>query len=83
MPPINFLIKPASSICNLRCKYCFYHSVAENREIASYGIMKEDTLEAIVKKGLKYADYFCGFTFQGGEPTIVGLVFFQNFVELQ
>lgn len=83
MPPINFLIKPASSNCNLRCKYCFYHSVAKNREIASYGIMKEDTLEAIIKKGLEYADYYCGFAFQGGEPTIAGLEFFQKCIELQ
>lgn len=83
MPPINFLIKPASSRCNLRCKYCFYNSVAENREIASYGIMKEDTLEAIVKKGLEFADYLCGFTFQGGEPTLAGLNFYQNLLELQ
>lgn len=83
MPPINFLIKPASSSCNLRCKYCFYHSIAENREIASYGIMKEDTLEAVIKKGLEYADYYCGFAFQGGEPTIAGLDFFRKCIELE
>lgn len=83
MPPINFLIKPASSNCNLRCRYCFYTSIAENREIPSYGIMKEDTLEILVKKGLEYADHYCGFAFQGGEPTLAGLEFFQKFVALQ
>lgn len=83
MPPINYLIKPASSNCNLRCKYCFYHSIAENREVASYGIMNEDTLEEIVKKGLEYADEMCGFAFQGGEPTIAGLDFFEKLIELQ
>jgi uncharacterized protein len=83
MPPINFLIKPASSNCQLRCKYCFYTSVAENREIASYGIMKEDTLEAIVKKGIEYAEGMCGFAFQGGEPTIAGLDFFKKLIELE
>lgn len=37
MPPISLLIKPASSNCNLRCKYCFYHSIAENGQTDSYG----------------------------------------------
>jgi uncharacterized protein len=83
LPPITFLIKPASSSCNLRCKYCFYHSVAENRDIASYGIMKEETLEVIVKKGLEYSEGVCGFAFQGGEPTIAGLPFFEKLVEFQ
>jgi uncharacterized protein len=83
MPPINLLIKPASSNCNLRCKYCFYHSISENREIASYGIMKYDILEALIKKGLEYADYYCGFAFQGGEPTISGLEFFEKSIEFQ
>lgn len=83
MPPITFLIKPASSNCNLRCKYCFYHSISENRDVTSYGIMKEETLEAIVKKALEYADGFCTFAFQGGEPTIAGLPFFERLIELE
>lgn len=83
MPAINFLIKPASSNCNLRCKYCFYSSIAENRETASYGIMKEDILENVVKKGLEYADYYCGFAFQGGEPTIAGLEFFEKCMKFE
>jgi uncharacterized protein len=83
MPPINYLIKPASSNCNLKCKYCFYHSIAENREIASYGIMDNDTLETIVKKGLEYAHGICSFAFQGGEPTIAGLAFFERLIELE
>jgi len=83
MPPINYLIKPVSSNCNLTCKYCFYHSIAENREVASYGIMNEDTLEEIVRRGLEYADVMCGFAFQGGEPTLAGLNFFGKVIELQ
>lgn len=29
---IGFLIKPASSACNMRCRYCFYCDVAAHRE---------------------------------------------------
>jgi uncharacterized protein len=82
MPPISLLIKPASSNCNLRCKYCFYHSIAENRTTASYGTMSLETMENLIKKALLYADNFCTFAFQGGEPTIAGLEFYEKFIEL-
>ena len=42
MKYFSMLIKPASSLCNLRCRYCFYCDVAENREIPSYGVMNEE-----------------------------------------
>ena len=45
MPPLSLLIKPASGGCNMRCVYCFYHDEAQNRAVASYGMMSEDTLE--------------------------------------
>lgn len=80
MPPITLLIKPASSNCNLRCNYCFYHSLSQNRQIKSYGIMSADTLEILVKKALDYAEYYCNFAFQGGEPTIAGIDFYKNLV---
>jgi uncharacterized protein len=83
MPPLGMLIKPASGNCNLRCRYCFYHSVAENREIESYGMMSLDTLETIVKKALVFADQACTFAFQGGEPTLVGLDFYRKLIEYE
>jgi len=83
MPPLSLLIKPASSSCNLKCKYCFYHSIAENREVKSYGIMTENTLEQIVKRAFEYAEGQCVFAFQGGEPTLAGLEFFERLIEFQ
>jgi uncharacterized protein len=83
MPPICFLIKPVSSNCNLRCRYCFYLSEAESRQTASYGIMREDTLETIVRKALEYADGACCFMFQGGEPTLAGFDFFQYLIKIE
>lgn len=83
MPPVSLLIKPASSLCNIRCKYCFYHSIAENRQTESYGIMTVDLLEIMVKKALEYADHACTFAFQGGEPTLAGLDFFKKLIELE
>ena len=83
MPPLSLLIKPASSGCNLKCKYCFYHSLAENRKIKSYGTMSLHTLEQIVKKAFEFAEGQCVFAFQGGEPTLAGLEFYEKLIELQ
>lgn len=83
MPPISILIKPASSLCNLNCKYCFYHDVADNRSVQSYGIMSREILEKIVIKAMAQAEGVCSFAFQGGEPTLAGLEFYQYLIELQ
>lgn len=83
MPPLNLLIKPASGNCNLRCKYCFYRSITLNRSVESYGLMSISLLEELVKKSLEYADGYCTFGFQGGEPTLVGLGFYRKLVEYE
>lgn len=83
MPPVSILIKPASSGCNIGCKYCFYHSIAGSRRIADYGVMSEQLLETLVKETISYADEYACFAFQGGEPTLAGLDFFRKTVELQ
>ncbi len=83
MPPLNLLIKPASGNCNLRCKYCFYYSIIENREKKSYGIMDIKTLEELVKKAFQYAEVSCTFSFQGGEPTLAGLDFYKKLIQFE
>lgn len=84
MKNISVLIKPVSSLCNIKCDYCFYNTIAEEREVASYGVMETSVLEKIVKEALKFADGgTCTFAFQGGEPTLVGLDFYREFIHLQ
>lgn len=83
MPPIRVMIKPVSSLCNLRCRYCFYADVAEHREIRSYGVMEEETLEAIVRAAFDGASGSAGFVFQGGEPMLAGLDFYRTLLSLQ
>ncbi len=46
-------------------------------------MMREETIETIVKKFLAYAEGSCTFGFQGGEPTLAGLDFFRKVVELE
>ena len=83
MPPISLLIKPASSLCNMKCNYCFYCDLAKNRRQASFGVMDQATLEVIIKKALFIAEHRCTFGFQGGEPTLAGLEFYENVISLQ
>lgn len=82
METVNLLIKPASGLCNLRCRYCFYEDVSSLREQKSYGIMTEETTEALVKRIFEQPRNRISIGFQGGEPTIAGLDFFQRFTAL-
>ena len=81
MKHIAMMIKPASSLCNLRCKYCFYTDVAQQRDIPSYGILSSDTMDRMLEKlaaHLVPGDAL-QFAFQGGEPTLAGLPWFESF----
>ena len=79
---VNLLIKPASSLCNLRCKYCFYEDEARNRAQHSMGIMQDALAEVLIRQVFEAVDQngSVSFAFQGGEPTIAGLPFFRFFV---
>lgn len=80
---VSVLIKPASSGCNIACRYCFYHSIAGTRKIANYGVMSEQQAEILVKEIIAYAQEYACFAFQGGEPTLAGLDFFEKIIQLQ
>ena len=81
MPALSLLIKPASGSCNMRCRYCFYADETENRETALMGRMSTETMHTIVDKALEYGDYQCAFVFQGGEPSLAGLPFYQDLTD--
>lgn len=83
MPAISVMIKPASGLCNMRCRYCFYADETENREVKSYGIMQREVLEPMLQRILAFATGECTIAFQGGEPTLAGLDFYRQVVELQ
>ncbi|MDO5425097.1 MAG: anaerobic sulfatase maturase [Eubacteriales bacterium] len=80
---ISLLLKPSSSLCNLSCDYCFYCDEAQKRTRASYGFMTEATLQTIIKKVLWDAKGPVHFAYQGGEPTLQGLDFFEKAVRFQ
>lgn len=81
---VNLLVKPASSLCNMRCRYCFYEDEAANRTEASLGVMSRDTAALLIRQALDAAgwDGSVSFAFQGGEPTVAGLDFFRDFTAM-
>ena len=80
---LSFLIKPASSLCNLRCKYCFYEDESENRNQKCYGIMDFDTVDKLIASAVDATseNAMISIGFQGGEPTVAGLDYFRHFIE--
>lgn len=85
MKQLTFLVKPASSLCQLRCHYCFYEDVAQCRETKSMGIMTRETARNLLLSAAQAADHgdIIQITFQGGEPTLAGLEFFRDFVAME
>lgn len=83
MKQLSVMIKPASSLCNMRCRYCFYADVSSARTIPSYGLMSRETATSVIKNifvDLQDGDSLA-IAFQGGEPTLAGLDFYMFFVE--
>src|SRR5215475_10562516 len=86
MPNAGFHImtKPIGPICNLDCKYCFYlekESLYPN--IANWA-MPEDVLDSYIRQYIEAHDSpVVNFAWQGGEPTLLGVDYFHNLVQIQ
>ena len=80
----SLLIKPASAVCNLDCAYCFYldRDADPYKELPARR-MSPETLERLVDTYLFYSFPNSVFAFQGGEPTLAGLPFFERLMELE
>ena len=75
----SLLIKPVSCDCNLRCSYCFYLEKSKMFGNGSHR-MSEEILEAMIREYLASAQDTHVFCWQGGEPLLAGLEFFQRAV---
>jgi uncharacterized protein len=80
----HVMAKPAGSACNLDCAYCFYLSKRALADGPGSGHMSDDVLEHFVRDYIQSvtADEVV-FSWQGGEPTLLGLEFFEKVITLQ
>lgn len=83
MKGTSILIKPVSSTCNMACYYCFYRDEAKKRQQECYGLMSSRTLKNVIRKTLPRAKGAISYAYQGGEPTLRGLDFFEEAVAWQ
>lgn len=76
--------KPGGAVCNLNCEYCYYLGKEELYPAARSFRMTDRTLEAyIVSHIAACRDSAIAFSWHGGEPTVLGLEYFEKIVALQ
>ena len=79
----DILIKPAGPDCNLRCEYCFYLQKDEMFGAHRKHRMSDEVLDELVSQMMSQTSDVAVFNWQGGEPTLMGLDFFEKVIELQ
>ncbi|MDP2966425.1 MAG: SPASM domain-containing protein [Pelolinea sp.] len=81
---ISPIIKPIAAKCNLSCSYCYYKNTHTSDEYGNE--MGFAVLARIIKDTISIAKHFdqkAEFTWHGGEPTLIGIDFFKQVVNLQ
>ncbi len=79
----HLLAKPTGAVCNLDCKYCFFLS-KEMLYPGSRFRMADDLLETYIRQLLESQagpEVIVGW--QGGEPTLMGLEFFERSIAVR
>ena len=82
MNDFSLLIKPSAADCNLSCAYCFY--IGRQGLTGPRPRMSDEILEKLIASYMssrQAASYT--FSWQGGEPALMGLNFFKRVVKLQ
>lgn len=78
------MVKPSGAQCNLDCAYCYYLHKEDLLQQPKKPRMSDSLLEQHIRQ---YIETDTGsevvFSWQGGEPTLMGLEFFQRVIELQ
>lgn len=81
--PFSLLIKPASYLCNLQCDYCFYLCKENLYQDKANLKMKDDVAEHMMKMYMESEQAQYNICWQGGEPALMGLAFYQKAVNYQ
>ena len=73
------MVKPVGSSCDLRCTYCYYLPVQISR-----GRMSHETAETLIRNAVAASNGpVLSFVWHGGEPTLAGMDFYRDVLELQ
>ena len=80
----HVMLKPAGPSCNLNCTYCYYLEKKKLYPGKKDFKMTEELLENFIQQFIEAHEIpVVTFTWQGGEPTLMGLDFYRKVIELQ
>ena len=78
------MVKPNGPVCNLSCRYCYYLEKQHLYPGTTDFRMSDAVLEEFIRRHIAAQEVpQADFAWQGGEPTLLGLEFFERVVELQ
>lgn len=83
-PRFHAMVKPTGAICNLDCTYCYYLHKKDLLGSNSKFRITDEILETHVRQYIEAqrGDQIV-FSWQGGEPTLMGIEFFRKVVALE
>ena len=79
----SVLLKPSSSRCNLNRTYCFYLKKQEIYPWTDHPTLSLKTFETFLRQYIPLSSPYLTFLWQGGEPTMMGLSFFESALEME
>lgn len=83
---LHVMSKPIGPICNLDCEYCYYLHKEDLYPRSSSWRMDRETLDSFIRQYIEAQPAGAPeitFAWQGGEPTLLGVEFFQRVVDIQ
>ena len=81
--PMYVMAKPAGSLCNLACRYCYYLDKAALYDNSKH-IMSDELLEKFIKEYIESQTMpQVLFTWHGGETMMRSLAFYRRVIELE
>ena len=82
-PRLHILAKPTGAMCNLHCSYCFFLN-KERLYPGSNFRMSDEVLETYIRQLIEYhRTPQVTVSWQGGEPTLMGLDFYRRALDYQ
>src|SRR5512139_3721357 len=79
----HLMAKPAGPACNLRCVYCFYREKQTLLSSDTPSRMRDAVLETYTRQYIEAQTGPVTFEWQGGEPALAGIEFFERALALQ
>ncbi|MCE1198552.1 MAG: anaerobic sulfatase maturase [Marinilabiliales bacterium] len=82
-PLTSVLIKPSGPDCNLDCTYCFYLNKASLFPESDIHRMSDQVQEELIRQVMQQSGREVSFSWQGGEPALMGIDFYKRAIELE